>query len=237
MRSRWTVTAGATAALAVIIAASAAQAAAPSLKADPRQFVQNVDNPWFPLQPGTIFVYQGSKDGKQGTDIFTVTNRTRVISGVRCTVIDDTLVLNGKLAEHTTDWYAQDRAGNVWYFGEKTATYNDRGRLVSRDGSWLDGVNGARAGIFMFGNPTVGRTTEQEHYAGHAEDHFKVMDRSASVTVPFGSFNHALRTKEWTPLEPGVRDAKYYVHGLGEVKEVTVKGPLEVLNLVQVIRH
>ncbi len=236
MHRRWLVTATATAMLAGTLGAGTAQAASSARGPDPSQFVQNVDNPWFPLKPGTIFVYRGSKDGKRATDIVEVTDRTKVISGVRCVAVDDTLVLNGKVGEHTVDWYAQDRAGNVWYFGERTAEYDDRGKVTSREGTWMDGVNGARAGIYMFGDPRVGRSARQEYYPGHAEDHFTVLTHSASVTVPYGTFHHALRTKEWTPLEPGVRDAKFYVHGLGEVKEVTVKGPLEVLRLVQVIR-
>jgi hypothetical protein len=235
MHRRWLMTGMAAAMLAGTLGVSTAQAASPTARPAPSQFVRNVDNPWFPLKPGTTFVYHGSKDSKAATDIFQATRRTKVISGVRCTVVEDTLLLNGKLEEHTIDWYAQDLTGRVWYFGERTAEYDVRGRVTSREGSWMDGVNGARAGIFMFANPKVGRSAEQEHFRGHAEDHFRVMDLSASVTVPYGTFNHALRTKEWTPLEPGIRDAKFYVHGLGEVKEVTVKGPRETLKLVQVI--
>jgi hypothetical protein len=233
----WPAAVAAVAALTLLgggIAAGSSQPAASG--PDPSRFVQNIDNPWFPLKPGTIFVYEGSKDGKKATDIVEVTNRTRVISGIRCVAVRDTLVLNGKVGEATTDWYAQDRKGNVWYFGERTAEYDARGKVTSREGTWMDGVNGAQAGIYMFGDPRVGRSARQEYYPGHAEDHFTVLTRSASVTVPYGTFNHALKTKEWTPLEPGVRDNKYYVKGLGEIKEVTVKGPLEVQKLVQVIR-
>jgi hypothetical protein len=236
MHRRWLITATTAALLAGTLGTATAQAASAPSRPDPSRFVQNVDNPWFPLKPGTMFVYQGSKDGKKATDVVEVTDRTKVISGVRCVAVKDTLVLNGRVGEATTDWYAQDRQGNVWYFGERTAEYDRRGKVTSREGTWMDGVNGAEAGIYMFGDPRVGRSARQEYYPGHAEDHFTVLTHSASVTVPYGSFTHALKTREWTPLEPGVRDAKFYVKGLGEVKEVTVKGPLEVLKLVQVIR-
>jgi len=226
------------AALAAVAPAGSVADAAPSHATPavaPNGFVRFVTNPFFPLTPGTTLVYRGSKDGKPGTDIFQVLHRTKMISGVRCTVVSDITVLAGRVFERTEDWYAQDGVGRVWYFGERTAEIGPRGTITSREGSWMDGVNGARRGIFMPAHPRIGQTGQQEFLPGHAEDHFKVKSLSASVTVPFGSFTHALRTKEWTPLEPGVIDAKFYVRGLGEVKEVTVKGPLEVMRLVQII--
>jgi hypothetical protein len=225
------------AALAAGIPATAAAVeptAAPTF--DPHHFSGHaVDNPWFPLTPGTTLVYRGTKDGKRATDIFRVTRRTRLIVGVPCVVVEDTLTLNGRIAEHTLDWYAQDDTGNVWYLGERTAEYNRRGNVISREGSWQTGVDGAEPGIFMPAVVKVGDSYRQEFLPGQAEDHFQIMNLDASVTVPYGSFDHALRTKEWTPLEPGVRDAKFYVRGLGEVEEKTVIGPTETLKLVQVI--
>jgi hypothetical protein len=196
-----------------------------------------VDNPWFPLTPGTTLVYKGTKDGKQGTDIFHVTKRTRMVDGVLATVVEDTTTLNGRLSEHTLDWYAQDDDGNVWYVGERTAEYGRRGNVTSREGSWEAGVNGARPGIFMPAHPHVGDSYRQEFFPGHAEDHFKITSLDATVTVPYATFEHAMRTKEWTPLEPGVRDAKFYVKGIGEVLEKAVTGPKEVFKLVQIVRN
>ena len=216
-------------------ALASAHAAGAGAAAIPSAFVRHVTNPWFPLKPGTTLVYRGSKDGKPGTDMFTVLHQTKMISGVRCTVVLDILVLNGSVAERTLDYYAQDRTGRVWYFGEKTAEFDARGRVTSREGSWMDGRNGARRGTIMPAHPRVGQSGRQEFLPGHAEDHFKVLSLSAHVTVPFGSFSGALRTKETTPLEPGVIDNKFYVKRIGEVEEVTVKGPLELMKLVQVI--
>jgi hypothetical protein len=193
-----------------------------------------VDNPWFPLKPGTTYEYRGVRDGKPARDVVRVTSQTRVIDGVRCTSVDDRLYLHGRLAERTTDWYAQDAAGNVWYFGEATAELDRRGRVTSREGSWRSGVDGARAGIFMPAHPRVGQTFRQEHYRGHAEDHFRVLSLNASVTVPYTSSTHALLTKEWTPLEPDVVDHKLYVRGTGLVEERTIKGGDEHLRLVSV---
>lgn len=195
-----------------------------------------IDNPWFPLTPGTTLVYKGIKDGKRATDVVHVTGRTKTIQGVACVAVEDELVFaGGWIGEKTTDWYAQDLSGTVWYFGERTAEYDRQGNVVSTEGTWLSGVDGAKAGIFMPADPQVGYTARQEYYPGHAEDHFRITSMDASVSVPYGSFQHAMRTREWTPLEPGVRDAKFYVKGIGEVLEEAVRGPLEVFRLVQVI--
>lgn len=201
-------------------------------KSSPVTFAPRVDNPWFPLIPGTTFVYRGVKDGKTARDVFTVLHATRTIEGVRCTSVSDRLYLAGRLEERTTDWYAQDRRGNVWYFGEATAELDRAGHVTSREGSWLAGRDGARAGIYMPAGPQVGQSGRQEYYKGHAEDHFAVVSTNARVSVPFVSSNRALLTKEWTPLEPGVLDHKFYARGIGTVLEQTVHGGNERNELV-----
>ncbi len=191
-----------------------------------RAWADHVTNPWFPLKPGTTFVYAGEKEGQGGRDIVTVTNRTKVIDGVRCTAVSDRLYVHGRLAERTTDWYAQDARGNVWYFGEATAELNKAGQVTSREGSWQSGVDGARAGTFMPAHPKVGQSFRQEYFKGHAEDHFAVVRVS----------DRSLLTKEWTPLEPDTLDHKFYIRGTGLVKEETVKGGNETWKLAKV-RH
>jgi hypothetical protein len=204
--------------------------------ARPGNFADRVTNPWFPLRPGTTYIYTGVRDGQPSRELFTVTRMTKTIQGVRCTVVHDNLYLRGRLRERTTDWYAQDRGGAVWYFGEQTAELNAKGRVTSTEGSWQSGVDGAKAGIYMPAHPRVGQSFRQEFYAGHAEDHFRVLSLGASVTVPYVSSRHALLTKEWTPLEPGVVDHKLYVRGVGTVKEQMVKGGSERNVLVEVRR-
>jgi hypothetical protein len=201
---------------------------------DPRNFVARVTNPWFPLRPGTTYVYRGVKDGEATRDVVTVTARTRVFAGVRATEVHDRLYERGRLEERTSDWYAQDKRGNVWYLGESTAELDRSGHVKSRDGSWLTGVNGARAGIYITARPRVGQSARQEYYRGHAEDHFEVLSLASSVSVPYLTSRKALLTKEWTPLEPGVLDHKYYIRGVGNVKEITVKGPTETNILVRI---
>ena len=198
----------------------------------PAGFSARVDNPWYPLKPGSVYVYRGVKDREPAREVMTVTHQTRVIDGAPCVVVRDLLYLSGRLEERTTDWYTQDAKGNVWYFGERTAELDKNGKVTNTTGSWTAGVHGARPGIFMFAHPTIGRWARQEYYKGQAEDHFMVLSLRASVRVPYISTSHAMLTKEWTPLEPGVIDHKYYVRGIGTVLEQTAKGPLERNELV-----
>ncbi len=203
---------------------------------DAGSFTPNVDNPLFPLPVGTTLVYSGKKDGKNAIDVFAITAKTRNVDGVTTRVVEDRLILNGILEEKTADYYAQDGCGNVWYFGEDTAVLDKNGHVVDRGGSFHAGVDGAQPGVFMEAKPELDRRFRQEWYKGQAEDTFRAIDLSASVAVPFGSFDHALRTEETTALEPKVVDNKYYVPGIGEVLEKSVKGPNEVLRLIDVIR-
>jgi hypothetical protein len=159
-----------------------------------------------------------------GRDVLTVTHRHRTILGIRATVVSDRLYLRGHLTERTTDWYAQDRRGNVWYLGERTATLDTKGRTTSTEGSWQAGAHGARAGIYMPADPRPGDAGRQEYYKGHAEDQFKVLSLGASVTTPAASSRHALLTQETTRLEPGAVDHKLYVRGIGTVVEQSVRG-------------
>jgi hypothetical protein len=201
---------------------------------DPSNFVAVIDNPWLPFKSGAVLRYRGTKDGEPARVVTTVTSRTEVVAGVACVVVDDKLWLSGRLAEATLDYYVQDSAGNVWYFGEDTQELDENGNIISTEGSWRAGVDGAVPGIFMEAAPVVGHAFQQEFYPGQAEDHFEVLKLDASVTVPAGTYTGALQTKEWTPLEPDVLDHKWYAKGVGEVAEVAVKGPKEELRLVSV---
>ncbi len=199
---------------------------------DPANFVATVTNPWYPLTPGSTWSYTGVRETEPANGTVTVTKDTKVVLGVRCTVVQDVLFLKGALAETTLDYYAQDREGNVWYFGEDTQELDAQGRIVSTEGSWLAGVGGARAGIIMTAHPQIGQSYRQEFYPGQAEDHAQVTSLSTSVTVPAGSFSNAQTTREWSPLEPNVIDQKFYVRGVGLVKELTARGPTEENDLV-----
>ncbi len=210
--------------------ASKPSAQAETAPSDPAKFVAKVDNPWFPLVPGTRFVYHETKDGKTSINEVTVLAETKLIQGVTCTVVHDVVKAGGVTAEDTYDWYAQDTAGNVWYFGEDTKEFLPKG-VISSEGSWTAGVNSAQAGLVMPAHPAPGAPYRQEYLAGHAEDMGQVVHLGDAVKVPFGALPNCLRTKEWSMLEAGT-DYKWYAKGLGLVRAVSASK--EVLELVSV---
>jgi hypothetical protein len=199
----------------------------------PSDFSTKIVNKYFPLKPGTTFVYRGETADATEGDTVKVTSETKTIMGVECVVVDDRVTEGGKLVEHTYDWYAQDKEGNVWYFGEDSKEY-ENGKVKSTGGSWKAGKDGAEPGIIMPANPKIGKTYRQEYYKGEAEDMAKALKLDGSATVPYGSFDKVLVTNEWTPLEPNVAEHKYYAPGVGNVKEIATKGPKETLELVDV---
>jgi Ca2+-binding RTX toxin-like protein len=175
-------------------------------------FVPVIDNLFFDLQPGATFITE-SPDGSE-VDTFVVTRETKVIDGVVCHVIHDTAIVDGEVVEKTNDYFAQDKAGNVWYFGEDTKEF-ENGKVVSTEGTWRAGVDGAQPGIIMLAAPHVGDSYDQENAPGVAEDHAKVLSVNEAVTVPYGTFDHVLVTEETSPLTPDEIEWKHYAAGVG----------------------
>ncbi|MCV0402620.1 MAG: hypothetical protein K5924_02800 [Chloroflexi bacterium] len=190
---------------------------------DPANFTTTIDNPYFPLVPGTRWVLNGTGGTSNEVTVLEVLDETRTVMGVECVVVRDIVTRDGQPIEITDDWFAQDVDGNVWYFGEDTGEYAD-GEVVSTAGAWEAGVDGAQPGILMPGDPTIGAAYRQEYYAGEAEDMGKVVELGASVTTPLGSWDDVLVTEDWTPLSPGITERKYYARGIGLVKEHHVGG-------------
>jgi len=207
----------------------------PTPSPDPRDFVASVDNPWFPLEPGTVTTYRAT--GEEGVEmvVVTVTDRTRVVQGVSATVVHDVVTdARGRIVEDTFDWYAQDTAGNVWYFGEDTTAYD--GRRTSTEGSWEAGVDGAEAGLVMPARPRVGDGYAQEHLPGVAEGRGRILTLRERRAVPAGTYVDVVVTEETTPLEPGLVERTYYARGAGPVFEEDVAGGSEVVELVELRR-
>ncbi|HVS68268.1 MAG TPA: hypothetical protein VHE56_06925 [Mycobacteriales bacterium] len=194
---------------------------------DPTIYRDRVDNPWFPLPAGARWVYAGFEGGAHNRDVVTVLHRTTVIGGVRCVVVRDDVSRRGHVTEHTFDYYAQSRDGSVWYFGEDTGELTAAGKVKTNSGSWHAGTDGATPGIVMPAHPAVGQSYAQEGYTGRAEDHARVVSVTAVVRVPAASSRQAVETTEWSPLEPKVREHKYYVRGVGEVRSAAFRGPTE----------
>jgi hypothetical protein len=202
---------------------------------DPADFVERIDNLYWPMSPGTTWTYHETGDGGARLAVeVTVTDETRTILGIAATVVHDVVTEDGEVVEDTYDWYAQDRWGNIWYLGEATKEY-ENGKVASTAGSWEAGVDGALPGIVMPGAPEVGLSYRQEHYAGEAEDQGEIVSLSERVQVPYGAFGDVVMTRDTTPLEPDLVEHKYYARGVGPVLAVAVSsggGREELVGLV-----
>jgi hypothetical protein len=176
---------------------------------DPNDFVAFIDNKYFSLAPGTKFTYE--KEEKEGIERIEVivTHETREIMGVTTTVVRDRQWFNGELLEDTRDWYAQDKYGNVWYFGEAVDHYR-KGKLKHHKESWEAGVNGAKPGIIMPKDPKVGDSYRQEYHKGTAEDMATVVAVRKEVAVPSGVFEGCLQIRNWSPIDRSDNEYKYY---------------------------
>ena len=222
--------------LVALLGVSTARAAPPRAvppELAPARFTTTIDNPYLPLVPGTRMVYRERAADGPGREVVRVTRRTKVVDGVTTVVVRDRAYSGGELVEDTRDWFAQDREGNVWYFGENTKEYED-GKVVSTEGSWRAGRDGATAGIVMPAHPKVGDTYAEESAPGVAEDMATVLRLDASRTVPYGTFDDLLVTRNFSPLDPDVVEKKFYARGVGSILEKAVTGPRERLVLVRV---
>ena len=200
---------------------------------DPGNFVATIDNRYLPFKPGTRFHYAGVRGTTAQTDDEVVLRRTKLILGVRSTVVRDTVSEHGRAIELTDDWYAQDRQGNVWYMGED-AFERRNGRFAKASDSWESGVNGGKPGIIMPAQPRPGDTYRQEYFPpGKALDEARVVALGQRLTVPFGAFTGVLVTSERSPLEPQT-ERKSYAPGVGEIAERVVRGGREAFRLVSV---
>jgi hypothetical protein len=194
-----------------------------SVKLDPKDFTSRIDNPYWPMAPGSRWVYRETDaEGNVSRVEVTVTSKAKRILGIDALVVHDVLTEDGDVKEDTYDWYAQDADGNLWYLGEDTKEF-DNGK-VSTEGSWEAGVDGAQPGVLVPADPKPGVTFRQEYYKGQAEDSAEVVRLDAKATVPFGAFDHLLQTKEFTPLEPKLVEQKFYARGIGPVLARTVSG-------------
>jgi hypothetical protein len=189
----------------------------------PSGFVSEIDNPYLGFARGRTFTYEGETSDGAERIVVTVTQESKTILDVPTTVVHDQAYLDGALIEDTFDWFAQDEDGNVWYFGEKSYDV-ENGEIVDSTGSWEAGVDGAVPGLFMLAEPKVGVQYRQEFYEGVAEDEAKVVSLKRNVEVPFGEYEECLQTMEWTHLEPGARETKFYAFGIGMVLEMSRNG-------------
>jgi hypothetical protein len=200
---------------------------------NPDDFIDSITNIYLPFTPGKVNTYEGQTDEGTETIVVTVTNDKKTILGIDCIVVHDVVSLEGNTTEDTYDWYAQDIHGNVWYLGEDSKEI-ENGVVVGTGGSWEAGVDGAQAGIVMPAVPILGVPYRQEYYFNEAEDWGKVIETGLNVKINYGTFTNCIKTEEWNPLEPDVLENKYYAPGIGVIKEETVKGEKEVVELINI---
>jgi hypothetical protein len=191
---------------------------------DPHDFSTEIDNPYWPMKPGSRWIYRETDaEGSAARDVVTVTDRTKDIAGIEARVVHDVVSEDGEVLEDTFDWYAEDGDGNIWYLGEDTTEY-ENGQVKTTEGSWEHGVDGALGGIIVPAEPRPGMSYREEYYRGHAEDGAEVLSVTAKARVPFGTFDHAFQTRNFSPLEPTLVEEKFYARDVGVVLEVTVSG-------------
>jgi hypothetical protein len=200
---------------------------------DPASFSANIDNPYWPMAPGSRWIYRETDaQGNEQRIEVTVTKETKRILGIDARVVHDVATRAGQVQEDTYDWYAQDAQGNIWYMGEDTKEYKN-GKVTSTEGSWEGGVDGAQPGVLVPAHPSPGMAYRQEYYKGQAEDGAQVLSLGKKAEVPSGSFGHLLVTKEFTPLEPHLVEHKFYAPDVGPVMTITVSGGSDREELVQ----
>jgi hypothetical protein len=211
---------------------------------DPDNFDDPLDNPYLPMALGDTYVYLAETEDEVIINEITNTSDTVEILGITCTVVYDVEWVEVEIdgvkylfkIEETNDWYAWDNDGNVWYFGEDTREYlyDEEWKPIgtTTEGSWKAGVDGAEPGILMLANPMPGLSYQQEYYEDEAEDMGKVLKLNSNVSIKYGDYEGCLKTKEWTRLEPGHIEHKYYYPGVGlvfieELKEKTIMVELD----------
>jgi hypothetical protein len=201
---------------------------------NPADFTTRIDNPYWPMKPGSRWTYREVDPNNLtvGHVVVEVTNRTkRIANGIEARVVRDVVTESGTPIEVTSDYYAQDSAGNIWYLGEQTTEYA-KGKPASTTGSFEAGVDGAQPGIALPADPKPGLAYRQEYYAGQAEDRGEVVSVDVQAEPPAGHFRHVLMTKDTNPLEPKVLEFKFYARNVGPVSTVGVSGGSKIEELV-----
>jgi hypothetical protein len=202
---------------------------------DPADFSADITNPYWPMKPGTRWIYRGVEQGEPSQDIVIVvtTSTKKLANGITARVVRDTARAEGQIIEDTLDWYAQDSEGNVWYMGEQTAEF-EKGKVVSRDGSWEAGKDGALPGILIPAQPQVGQQYRQEFKKGEAEDNGQVLATNHLVEVEAGQYKGALVTMDTSTIEPDVVEFKFYAPDVGPLLALDISGGAGREELVKV---
>jgi len=202
---------------------------------DPASFSANITNPYWPMKPGTRWIYHNVEEGNPPQDIVVVATTTtkKLANGVTARVVRDTARVKGQITEDTIDWYAQDADGNVWYMGEQTAEF-ENGKVSSRAGSWEAGKDGAMPGVLLPAKPQVGQKYRQEYKKGEAEDNGEVLATNNLVETTAGSYKKSLVTMDTSAVETTAVEYKFYAPGVGPLLALDTSGGAAREELVKI---
>lgn len=192
-----------------------------------------ITNTYLAFEVGRVFYYEGETEDGLEEVVVTVTDEIKTIIDVNTRVVRSLEYLDGELVEKTDDWFAEDSDGNVWYFGEYSEAYENG--TVDTEGSWIADGEDSMPGIIMLANPRAGVKYQQEDAEEIAEDMGMVINLNKTVSIDYGTFEGCLETMDWTPLEPGEREHKFYCPGIGLVMELQPKGGRVTIELVSIV--
>jgi hypothetical protein len=198
------------------------------LGVDPATLSPTVDHPYVAFATVTRALYEGEEvdeDTGEAVEIrveSATRSDTTTVAGIEATIVDVDEYEDGELVERTEDYYAQDDSGVVYYLGERVDDIED-GEVVAHHGEWLTGQDGARAGVFMPAEPSVGDEFEQERAPGVAEDRSRVVAVDVRVTVPAGTFEGCIETEDVDPIGDAT-EHKFYCPDVGLVREAFPAG-------------
>ena len=186
---------------------------------DASELATTGSNPYFILEPGFQAVFEGGSERL----VITVLDDIKRVDGVDTRVVEERETKDGHLVEVSRNYFALSRRTNaVFYFGEDVDMY-EKDKIVSHEGAWLSGAGGAKFGLMMPGTILLGARYYQEIAPKIAMDRAEIVSMTDTVKTPAGEFRGCIRMEETTPLEPGVREAKYYARGIGLVQDGDLK--------------
>lgn len=190
---------------------------------DARDFSSKGSNTFFILEPGFQSVLEGKEDGKDVQLIITVLDETKKIGDIETRVVEEKESKNGELIEVSRNFFAiSKKTNNVYYFGEDVDIYS-KGRIVSHDGAWLAGTDGAKFGLIMPGSILLGARYYQEIAPDVAMDRAEIISMTETMETPAGVFKNCLKTEEGTAMNENEKGYKFYASGIGLIKDGPVK--------------
>jgi hypothetical protein len=186
---------------------------------EPGELASTGRNPYFVLEPGYQLTLEDGKDRL----VVTVLNETKTVDSVETRIVEERETSGPDTVEVSRNFYAiSKRTNSVFYFGEEVDAYKNN-KVANHEGAWQSGVNGAKFGLMMPGQLLIKARYYQEMAPKVAMDRAEVQSLSVAMKTSAGDFKNVLKTEETSPLEPLVREAKYYARGIGLIQDGSLK--------------